>query len=69
MSLTFLALYRGDTANSAKLLAMSAEPDLVREFASRMLHLPDEQEADPILRPLEEGRRGALRLVQSGAAE
>lgn len=69
MSLTFLALYRGDTANSAKLLALTAEPDVVREFVDRMLPLPGEQETDPILRHAEEGRRAALRLLQSGASK
>jgi hypothetical protein len=66
---TFLALYRGDSISAAKLLALTAEPELVRDFASRMLAEPGEQEPDPILQQLEEGRRGALRQVQSGATE
>jgi HEAT repeat protein len=65
---TFLALYRGNSVSAAKLLALTAEPELVRHFAARMLAEPGEQEPDPVLQQLEEGQRGALRQVQSGAS-
>ncbi len=65
---TFLALYRGNSVSTAKLLALTAEPELVRDFAGHMLAEPREQEPDPVLQQLEEGRRGALRQVQSGAS-
>ena len=64
---TFLALYRGESVGGAKLLALTAEPELVRDFASRLLResTPNE-DPDPVLEELERGRRGALRLVESG---
>lgn len=64
---TFLALYRGESVGDAKILALTAEPGLVREFAARLLHEPATNEAsDPVLEALERGRRQALRLVKSG---
>ena len=66
MATTFLALYRGESANGSKLLALTADPKVVRDFAARMLADP-EQEADPIIGELERGRRGALRLVRTEA--
>lgn len=44
MSTTFLALYRGDSVSAAKLIALTAEPELVRDFAGRMLLSEPEQE-------------------------
>lgn len=64
---TFLALYRGESVSAAKLLALSAEPDLVREFAERLLAGARHPEADPVLGELENGRRRALELVKGGA--
>lgn len=65
---TFLALYRGDSVSSAKLLALSADSELVRDFAARLLATPKEEQApDPVVGELEEGRRRALQLVKSGA--
>lgn len=63
---TFLALYRGDSVSTAKLLALSAEPELVREFAKRLLKESNDT-ADPVISELENGRRRALELVQGGA--
>ena len=62
---TFLALYRGNSVSASKLLALTAAPQLVREFAARLLENP-RQDADPILAELEHGRQRALRLVKSG---
>ncbi len=64
---TFLALYRGGSVSAAKLLALSAEPELVRDFAARLLEKNEQkQDSDPILGELEQGRRRALQLVKSG---
>ncbi len=62
---SFLCLYRGETIGTAKVVAVSAEPELVRAFAQRMLAAErDDREEDPALRELGEGRRRALlRLV------
>ena len=64
---TFLALYRGDSVNAAKLLTVTANPELVRDFAARLLEQPELQDPDPVLEELEQGRRRALQLVKSGA--
>ncbi len=62
---TFIALYRGDTVTAARMVAVSADPQLVSEFAARLLTEPIEPDdaADPVRTRLEEGRRRALRLV------
>jgi hypothetical protein len=64
---SFVALYRGDTVSAAKIVAVSAEPDLVRDFATRMLAEPRDEEPDAVLQELEHGRRRVLRLVKSEA--
>ena len=58
-----MALYRGMTIATAKLVAVSAEPELVRTLAARILAEPEEPEA--VLKELEQGRRRALQLVKS----
>jgi hypothetical protein len=64
---SFLALYHGDSVSGAKLLALTADPELVRDFAARLLEIPDlEQDPDPVLGELEQGRRRALQLVKGG---
>jgi hypothetical protein len=63
---TFLALYRGESVSAAKLLALTTEPALVRDFATRLLEKPlREQDSDPVLEELDRGRC-ALQLVKSG---
>jgi hypothetical protein len=65
---TFLALYRGDSIGAAKLLTVSTDPEMVWDFAARLLEKPESQrDPDPVLDELEQGRRRALRLVKSGA--
>jgi hypothetical protein len=59
---TFVALYRGDTVADARLVAVSADPSLVSQIAAQLL----EREAargDPVLAPLERGRRATLRAI------
>jgi hypothetical protein len=64
---SFLALYRGESIAAAKIVAVSASPELVADFAARMLGGPEEREADPVLYELERGRRRALKLVHNEA--
>ena len=64
----FLALYRGDTIGAAKMVAVSADPRLVGDFATRLLERPAEPEDDPALRSIEEGRRRALRVITTERA-
>lgn len=67
---TFLALYRGETIGEAKLVAVSADPATVAEFAARLLHQPPsaEDSPDPVLLSVERGRRQALRRIATEAA-
>ncbi len=60
-------LYRGESISAAKLLALTADPQLVSDFATRMLEESDEREQDSVMRELERGRRRALHLVQGEA--
>lgn len=61
-----LALYRGETLGSARLVAVSTDPDLVARFADELLdHGADSR--DPVAAAVEEGRRTALRLVRDEA--
>lgn len=68
MQATFLALYRGESIAGAKLIAVSADPAVVGDFAGRLLRDEDHEE-DAVVRELEGGRRRALRLVRDGTAD
>jgi hypothetical protein len=39
---SFIALYRGETVSEARIVALSADPQLVRDFAARLLESPPE---------------------------
>jgi hypothetical protein len=66
----FLALYRGQTISGAKLVAVSAEPELVADFVGRMLSEEhDKQEPDGVLRDFDRERQGPLQLVRSEARD
>jgi hypothetical protein len=69
LATSFLALYRGESISAAKLLALTADPQLVSDFAERMLDEPDEREQDAVVRELERGRRRALHQVQGEAGK
>ena len=60
----FLALYAGRTLGGAKLLIASADPQIVRAFATRMLSEPV-TDKDPTTLELERGRRRALQLIEN----
>jgi hypothetical protein len=66
---SFIALYHGDTVSSAALVATTADPGVVRDFAKRMLSVTEGQEPDAVLRELDLGRRRALRLVRDDAGK
>jgi hypothetical protein len=68
MATSFLALYRGETVGSAKVVAVSAAPELVRDFAERML-AEKARETDTVQCELESGRRRALQRVKGEASE
>jgi hypothetical protein len=64
---SFLALYRGTSIGTAKIVAVTAESSLVADFSARMLRLPEQPEPDAVIHELERGRRRALELVQDEA--
>lgn len=43
---SFIALYRGETVSGARIVALSADPQLVRDFAARLLESPPEPHRD-----------------------
>ena len=63
MGTSFVALYRGATVATARLIATSADPALVADVAARVLAARDRVEDDPVLASLERGRRAALRVI------
>jgi hypothetical protein len=63
---SFVALYRGETVTSARLLAVSADPQLVAHVAGHLIKANDAS-ADPALEKLSRGTRGALRVVRDEA--
>jgi hypothetical protein len=60
---TFLALYRGTTIGDARMVAVTADPELVAAVATHLLDTPQPHDADPVITALQHGRRGALRLI------
>jgi len=60
---TFLALYRGKTIGDAKMVAVTADPELVSAVATHLLETPAPHGEDPVITTLERGRRAALRLI------
>jgi hypothetical protein len=65
---TFLALYPGKTIGDAKMVAVTADPQLVATVATHLLGTPQPQGEDPVVTTLERGRRAALRLIKQEAA-
>ena len=59
---SFIALYRGATIRSARLVAVSADPRLAADVARRILREPVDDE-DSVVATLERGRRSALRAI------
>lgn len=72
--ITFLALYRGPDVERATVIAVTADPHLVRKFATAVLQAentrltrPAAGTGDPVEEAVAEGRREALELVCSDA--
>jgi hypothetical protein len=63
---TFVAIYRGESIGSAKIIAVSIDPTVISLVTSMMLSgppEPDDEEPDPALRTLTRARRQALRYL------
>ena len=65
--LSFLALYRGSSLRDAEVVALSSAPEIIAEFAERLLAQPLDGERDPILRAAQEAKQAVLRLVREEA--
>jgi len=61
----FIALYRGETVSGAQIVALSADPDIVREFTARLLEGCPRPREEPGP-PYGDERRQALRVVRDG---
>ena len=57
---TFVALYRGRSIRTAKLVAVTVDQVIVHHVAQHLLAAPEPQEDDPILDALEQGEKRAL---------
>ncbi len=69
---SFIALYHGQVESQAKIVGVSVEPDVVAFVAMRLLQDPRYQklsEGDPVLEALKNGRREALRLIETRGAD
>jgi hypothetical protein len=61
---TFVALYRGQTIAEVKLIAVSADLELVSDVTSRILQGQMPDAVDPVIKRLESGRRDALSEIR-----
>jgi hypothetical protein len=66
---TFVALYRGQTIAEARLIAVSADPDLVSEVSTHLLDAASVSTKDPVIQRLEHGRVAALQLLEKEASD
>ena len=57
---SFIALYSGETVSGARLVALTADPGLVRDFGTRLLNEEEPQTGGG----QDEDRAGGLRLVE-----
>lgn len=63
-------LLRGPTPDEATMVAATADPEVVREFADRLLNgdgraaHPGSETSDPVEQAVAEGRRKALQVVR-----
>ncbi|MFZ0995266.1 MAG: hypothetical protein WAO09_04710 [Candidatus Dormiibacterota bacterium] len=61
---TFIALYRGPTVAEVEVVAVSADPELVSELATRLLQRPILKHGDPALALKHRHERKVLRVVR-----
>jgi len=60
---SFLALYRGRTLDDAQLVAISTNDRIIKDFANRLLNERND-EPDPVLNEIRQGKRRALRIIK-----
>jgi len=66
---TFLAIYRGQSVDNARIIAVATDTDLVSFVASLILRSSQFDSTDPVISAVNSGRRQALRLVVGGRDE
>lgn len=68
---TFVAIYRGDTISDAKVVAVSIDPGLVGDVATRLLGniAALDTSPDPVLAAVNQGRQTALKMISEAADE
>jgi hypothetical protein len=59
---SFIALYRGETVCGARIVALSADPQLVRDFAARLLESSPERYEEP--ESVDSDERRTMRVVK-----
>lgn len=64
---TFVALYRGESVAHAEVVGLSADPQIVADFAARLMERSPKHEVDPILVPKRRAERQVLRSVRAEA--
>ncbi len=64
---SFVAIYRGQSVAEARLIAVSADPNLVSDVSIRLLQNTPAFNQDPVIETFENGRRAALRLIEREA--
>lgn len=64
----FVALYAGRTIAAARLVAVSADPALIRDVSTRLLN-EEAPVADPLVVQIERGHRDVLRVICGEAAQ
>jgi hypothetical protein len=62
---TFIAVYRGDTVAGARIVALTADPEIVRELAARLLVSPPHRHGVPD----SEERRRMMRVMEGEGQE
>ena len=65
---TFLALYRGPSVAEAEVLGLTADPELIADFATRLLQRSEQPPGDSVLEQKHRAQRRALRLIRTEAA-
>lgn len=67
METTLVAIYRGRTAADLRLVAASADRNLVHYVSSRLVEAGG-GDPDPALRSMKAGQRGALKIIAQETA-
>jgi hypothetical protein len=59
---TFIAVYRGDTVAGARIVALSADPEIVRDLAARLLESSPGRYEEP--ESVDKDERRTMRVVK-----